>query len=169
MQIYEFIPQFIKTLSAIERWLDKAEAFAKTKPFEPVTLLSARLAPDQYPLVRQIQVACDMAKTGAARLSGKEPPSHPDTEQTIEQIRKRIQTCTAYLKTFKPADFEGAETRTVPLAFMPGKGLAGHDYLVEMVLPNFYFHATTAYAILRHNGVDLGKQDFIGTLNLKDV
>jgi len=170
VSLYESsVPQYAKMLRNLEKWLDKAEAHAQTKKFEPVTLLSARLAPDQYPLVRQIQSACDAAKSGAARLAGQEPPKHPDTEQTWEEIRTRVRTVLAYLESVKPSDFVGAEERVVPLPFMPGKGIFGSDYLVELSLPNFYFHLTTAYAILRHNGVDVGKTDYIGSMKLRDL
>jgi len=170
MSLYEAsIPQFKKMLTNLDKWIEKAVAHAKAKAFDPNVFVTSRLAPDQYPFVRQVQSACDSAKFPAARIAAKEPPKHPDTEQTIEELRARIATVLAYLDTFKPADFEGAEKRIVPLSFMPGKGLAASDYLFEMALPNFYFHVTTAYAILRHNGVDVGKQDYIGSLNLKDV
>ncbi len=157
-----------KMLNNLDVWLDKAVAHAKTKSFDPVVLLGARLAPDQYPLVRQVQIVCDNAKSTAARLAGKEAPKHPDTEQTMDEVRARIRTCTSYLETFKAADFEGADARLVELPFMPGKVIVGSDYLTEMALPNFYFHATVAYSILRHNGVNLGKPDFIGSLNVRD-
>ncbi len=157
-----------KMLNNLERWLEAAVAFAQKKSFDPETLLQARLAPDQYPLLRQIQICADNAKFIASRLSGKEPPKHPDTEKTIEEIRARIHAVTAYLDTFKPEDFAGAESRHVSLPFAEGKYLLGSDYLREMALPNLYFHLTTAYAILRHNGVDVGKRDFLGSLELKD-
>ncbi|HEX7477524.1 MAG TPA: DUF1993 domain-containing protein [Polyangiales bacterium] len=166
---YADVLQAAKMLKNLESWLDKAEAHAKQKKYEPAVLLQARLAPDMYPLTRQIQGACDGAKFLAARLSGQEPPKHPDTEQTLEELRTRIHTVLAYLETFKPSDFAGAETRVVPLGFMPGKGLQAPDFLREMNLPNTYFHLCMAYAILRHNGVDLGKIDFIGSLNLRDI
>jgi hypothetical protein len=162
------IPQFSKLLTNLEAWLDKAEAYAQTKKFDPAVLLGSRLAPDQLPLLRQIQIACDAAKNGSARVTGKQPPSHPDTEQTLEQIRARIKATLAYLATFTAEDFAGAETRKVNV---PGRGklALGQDHLLEQVLPNFYFHVTTAYAILRHNGVDLGKADFLGPLKLHDA
>jgi hypothetical protein len=169
MSLYEAsVPQFKKMLQNLERWLDKGVEYAQKKSFDPAVLLSARLAPDQYPLLRQIQAACDSAKFPSARLSGKEPPKHPDTEQTVDEIRKRIRTVIEYLDTFKPAEFAGAETRKIALSFLEGKVMLGSDYLNEMALPNFYFHVTTAYAILRHNGVDLGKSDFIGSMNVRD-
>jgi len=158
------IPQLSKMLRNLDRWLEKAVEHAKTKNFEPNTLLNARLAPDQYPLVKQIQAACDSAKSAAAHLAGKELPKHPDTEQTLDEIRARIQTCLQFLETIKESDFAGAESRRISLPFLPGKVILGSDYLNEMALPNFYFHITTAYAILRHNGVNVGKIDFIGSL-----
>jgi hypothetical protein len=158
-----------KMLNNLDAWLEKAITHAKARSFDPAILLGARLAPDQYPLVRQVQSACDNAKFAAARLSGKEAPKHPDTEQTMDEVRARIRTCTSYVDTFKGADFEGAEGRAVVLSFLPeGKVISGKDYLTEMALPNFYFHAVTAYSILRHNGVDVGKRDFIGSMTLRD-
>ena len=169
MSLYESsVPQLQKMLTSLEKWLEAAVAYAQTKSFDPNTLLSARLAPDQYPLVRQVQSSCDSAKFAAARLSGKEAPKHPDTEQTMDELRARVRAVVSYLETFKEADFSGAEKRLVALPFLEGKVLLGSDYLTEMVLPNFYFHVTTAYAILRHNGVALGKTDFIGSLKVRD-
>ncbi len=163
------ITQFTKMLENLDRWVDKATQHATAKKFDPAVFVTARIAPDQYNFTRQVQAACDAAKFAAARLSGKEPPKHPDTETTVEELRARIASTVAYLKGFGPADFEGANARIVPLSWMPGKGLAGADYLVELASPNFYFHVTTAYAILRHNGVDLGKVDYIGSINLRDA
>lgn len=154
-------------LRNLERWLDKAEAHATSKGFDVKVLLESRLAPDQFALTRQIQVACDSAKSGAASLAGKTPPKHPDDEQTLDELRARIKKVLDYLETFNEADFEGAETRAITLSFMPGKVIEGRDYLHEMSLPNFYFHLATAYSILRHNGVDVGKNDFIGHLSLR--
>jgi hypothetical protein len=169
MSLYEAsVPQFIKMLQNLGRWLDKAGELAKSKNFDVNTLLQARLAPDQYPLVRQIQSACDSAKFPAARLAAKEPPKHPDTEQTWEEAKQRIASCISFLETLEPADFAGAEKRIIALPFLEGKVVEGSNYLVEMGLPNFYFHVTTAYDILRHNGVALGKMDYIGSLNLRD-
>jgi hypothetical protein len=170
MSLYdETIPQFIKMLRNLDKWLDKAVAHAQAKSFDPQVLVQSRLAPDQYALVRQIQAACDAAKTAAARLTGEEPPRHPDTEQTLEELRARIQTCLAYVESKKPEQFAGAEARPVALPFLPGKLILGADYAHELALPNFYFHLSMAYAILRHNGVNLGKTDFIGGLKLKDA
>jgi uncharacterized protein len=169
MSLYEgSVVQFKKMLVNLDKWLDAGTAYSQKKAFDPSVLVSARLAPDQYPLARQIQAACDAAKFGAARLANKEPPKHPDTEQTVPELKARIQSVITYLDTFKAADFEGAESRKVALPFLEGKVLLGSDYLMEMVIPNFFFHVTTAYAILRHLGVDLGKRDFIGSLNVRD-
>jgi hypothetical protein len=162
------VHQFTKMLNHLDKWLEAGATFAQKKGFDPNTLLSARLAPDQYPLVRQVQSSCDTAKFAAARLTGKEAPKHPDTEQTMDELRARVRTCVAYLETFESADFADSGTRHVDLPFLEGKYLLGSDYLTEMATPNFYFHVTTAYAILRHNGVDVGKRDFIGSLNTKD-
>ncbi len=163
------VAQSSKMLQNLDRWLDKATAHATAKKFEPAVLLQARLAPDQYPLVRQIQAACDSVKFLAARFAGKDPPKHPDTETTFDELRTRIKAVVEYANSFSDKDFEGCETRAIPLGFMPGKGLTGADYAVQMSIPNTYFHITTAYAILRHNGVDVGKTDYMGSLPLIDV
>lgn len=170
MSLYdEIVPVMSKNLAAMDGWLDKALEHAAAKKFEPSVLFGARLAPDQFSFARQVQSACDQTKFAAARIAGKEPPKNADTEQTIEDLKARIATARAYLETFSRADFEGAEQRLVPLFFMPGKAMKAPDYLREYLLPNFYFHATTAYAILRHNGVGVGKRDFVGRLTLQDV
>jgi hypothetical protein len=169
MSLYEYsVPPFKKMLSNVEKWLERAAVHAQGKSFDVNVLVGARLAPDQYPLVRQIQSACDSAKFASARLAGKVPPKHPDTEQTIDELRARLRTCIAWLGTLTPGDFAGAEGRVIALPFLAGKVMVGRDYLTEMALPNFYFHVTTAYAILRHNGVNVGKSDFIGDLSLRD-
>ena len=167
MSLYEqTIPQFKNTLGQLEKWLDAAIEYAKTKSFDPAVLLGSRLAPDQYPLVRQIQSVCDTAKFTPARLTGKEPPKHPDTELTIDELRTRIRAVLEYLDSYKPAEFAGTETAKVALPWLPGKHVLGADYVNQLQLPNFYFHATLAYEILRHNGVPLGKSDFIGHMNV---
>jgi hypothetical protein len=170
MSLYQAsVPQLQKMVRQLGNWLDKATEHAKAKSFDPNVLVAARLAPDQYAFARQVQAACDAAKFAAARLTGKDPPKHPDTEQTFDELRARIQSVVAYLGTFTEADFVGAEKRVIPLPFLQGKGLVAGDYLNEMALPNFYFHVATAYAILRHNGVPLGKTDYIGSLNVRDL
>jgi len=163
------VQQQIRMLENLDRWIEMAVEYAKTKSFDPNVLVQARLAPDQYPFVRQVQAACDTAKFLAARLTGKDPPKHPDTEQTIDELHARIRNVVAYLKTFQEEEFAGTETRVVPLSFMPGKGMLSADYLFEMQTPNFFFHVAHAYAILRHNGVPLGKRNYIGSLTMRDV
>jgi hypothetical protein len=161
---FSAVVEMKKCLSNLDRWIEKGIEHAKKKSFDPSVLVNARLAADMYPLVRQVQSSCDTAKFCAARLTGKEPPKHPDTETTIEELRARIRTVVSYLDTYKAADFDGADTRRVDLPFMEGKSMHGADYLIEMAQPNFFFHLTTAYAILRHNGVDVGKMDYIGEI-----
>ena len=165
---YATITQMQKMLDNLDAWLAKAIEHAKSKSIEPDVLLGCRLIADMYPLVRQVQASCDSAKFAASYLSGKEAPSHPDTEQTMAELRARIRVCLDYLETFKAIDFEGAESRYVTLRFMPTKEISGSDYLTEMAIPNFYFHISTAYGILRQNGVDIGKRDFMGSLNWRD-
>jgi hypothetical protein len=170
MSLYdETVPQFTNMLSNIDAWLDLAVEHGKKKGFDPAVLLTSRLAPDQFHLVRQVQAACDQAKAAAARLTGQEPPKHPDTETTIDELKARTAKVRDYLVTFTPKHFEGAEERLVPLAFMQGKGMRGVDYARQFVLPNFYFHATLVYEILRHNGVDLGKRHFVTNVTLRDL
>jgi len=165
MSLYEAsVPQMKKMLQNLGRWLELATKYATDKGFDPNVFAGARLAPDQYPLTRQVQSSCDTAKFTAARLTGIEAPSHPDTEQTMDELRARVRTAVAYLDTVDPKAFAGAETRRVVLPFLEGQYMSGADYLTEMAFPNFYFHVTTAYAILRHNGVNLGKRDYIGAL-----
>jgi hypothetical protein len=168
MNMFQTIPHFAKMLRNLDHWLEKATAHAKNKSFDADVFVQARLAPDQYPLVRQVQSACDAAKLAAALLSGKDPPAHPDTEKTMTELHTRIQTCIAFLETIKESDFVGAEDRKISPKWLGGKWLRGEDYLLQASNPNFYFHVTTAYAILRHNGVDLGKMDYIGSLPVKD-
>jgi hypothetical protein len=161
------IPIFTKYLTNLGKWLDKAAAVADQKKFEPERFMRARLALDQYDLIGQVQSACDQAKYAAAKMTGKAPPSHPDTETTLGEIRARIKTVLDYLATFKREDFVDCESRAVTYTWMEGKSLRAGDYLDHMALPNFYFHLTTAYAILRHNGVEVGKDDFLGELPFK--
>ena len=163
------IPQMSKLLTGMSSWLDKAVAHATAKKLDPNVFASERLIADMYPLARQVQSAADAAKFAGARLSGKEAPKNPDTETTIDELKARIASTVAFLATVTEADFKDADKRIVPLSFMPGKGLKAADYLNEMAMPNFYFHLTTAYNILRRNGVDIGKMDFMVSMNLIDV
>jgi len=161
------LPAFIKTLGNLQKILDKSAAFADSKKIAPEVLLQSRLAPDMFPLMRQIQIVCDTAKLGAARLTGKEAPVHEDKEVTLADAKARIDSVLTYLKTFKPEDFKGAEERKISQPRWEGKWLTGTEYTLHHVLPNFYFHTTTAYAILRHNGVEIGKKDYLGDMPYK--
>lgn len=164
------VPQVSKILTNMKGWLDKAEAHAKARKFDVNTLLSARLAPDMFPLAQQLQSACDSAKFLAARLGGKQPPRDADTETTVDEIRARIDKTLAFLATINEADFKEAKSRLIQMSYLPeNKRMEAPVYLNQQVLPNFYFHVGMAYAILRHNGVDVGKTDFLGPVPLVDV
>jgi len=167
MSLYLTIREMHKVLGQIPLWLDKAAAHATAKKFDPESMLHWRIAPDMLPLTRQIQFVCDQAKFAASRGAGKDTPSHPDTETTIAELRTRITTVMTYLDTFKATDFDGAADRTLSLPRWEGKKMSALDYVVEHATPNFFFHATTTYLLLRHNGVDIGKRDFLGALNYK--
>ena len=152
-------------------WADRKVAGRRRRARQDQVLRSersarSRLAPDQYPLSRQIQSACDTAKFTPARLTGKEAPKHPDTEQTFDELRTRIHAVLEYIDSYKPADFAGAEAAQVKLPWLDGKYILGADYVSQQQLPNFDFHATLAYEILRHNGVPLGKMDFLGHISV---
>jgi len=164
---FEALGQMKKQLGQIGKWLDAAVAFAKSKSFEPDVFLGLRLAPDQFTFARQVQVACDTAKLAASRLSGKEAPKHEDNEKTIDELRARVAAVIAYLDGFSAKDFENAATVVVTQPRWEGKVMSGADYFREHAQPNFFFHLTTAYSILRHNGVSIGKRDFLGTLSLR--
>lgn len=158
------IPVFIRMLGNLSAILEKAAAHAETKKIDPSVFVNARLAPDMYPLSRQIQIATDMAKGCAARLAGIEIPSYADTESTFPELQERIAKTVDFLQSVSAEQIDGSEERTVTLK-IHGKELnfLGQPYLLNYVLPNFYFHITTAYAILRHNGLEIGKMDFIGS------
>jgi uncharacterized protein len=168
-EMHAQVQQYTKMLKNLDRQLVKAADTAKAKKYDVAVLLEARLAPDMFPLMRQVQSVCDGAKFFAARIAGKDAPKHPDTEHTLEEIRARIQTVIEYLDSFGPEAFNGWESRIVPLGFMPGKGVAAPDWVREFNVPNTYFHLGMAYAILRHNGIDIGKTDFLGSLNIRDL
>jgi hypothetical protein len=167
MTLYPFVLEMKKLLENMGSWLDKAESHAAEKGYDANILLQSRLAPDMFPLVRQFQNACDNAKFAAAFTTGKEPPAHPDTEQTMDEVRARIATVIAYLDGFTAEDFEGTDSRTVGRPRWEGKSMTATDYFLEHAVPNFFFHLTTVYAILRHNGVELGKRDYLGRLNFR--
>jgi len=162
------IIQFAKMLQNLSLCLDKAAAHAASKKFEPTVLLGSRLAPDQFTLLRQIQIACDTAKSGAAQLTSKDAPTHEDREATLDEAKARIAKVIEYLGTFSAKDFAGAEARRISQPRWAGKSLSGSQYAQQHLIPNFYFHVTTAYAILRHNGVDLGKKDYLGPMPFQD-
>jgi hypothetical protein len=164
---HDMFRQFRKQLGQIDKWLDAASAFAKERSFDANLFLEFRLAPDQFPFVRQVQVACDTTKLAAARLTGREAPSHPDTEKTIDELHARLRTAIAYLDGFSAKDFEGAATRVITQPRWEGKTMTGADYFREHVIPNFFFHASQAYALLRHAGVAIGKRDYLGELSLR--
>lgn len=161
---FQQFTQMKKTLGQLDKWLTTAEAYAKTKNFDANVLLQQRLAPDQFPLVRQVQSTCDTAKLGAGRLTGKTMPSHADDETTMEALHARVRSVIELLGGLTENDFAEAATRVITTPRWEGKVMSGQDYFIEHVQPNFFFHATTTYAILRHNGVDVGKKDYLGQL-----
>lgn len=170
MNVYEStVPQLLRMLGQIHLWLNKAQAYAEQKKFDVNVLMNARLAPDQFPFIRQVQVVTDTAKGTASRLAGVDMPKFEDDEKTIDELRARLDKTVAFLKTLEEPQFEKGADRTITLPFMPGKGIKGSDYLTGFALPNFYFHVMTAYSILRHNGVDLGKMDYLGEIKFFDV
>ena len=164
ISIYDqFVPPFTRMLTNLDNVLKKAEADCEARKIDPSVFINGRLAPDMLPLVRQVQIATDHAKGAASRLAGQEAPKWPDDEKTFADLHERVGKAIAHLKTFKPAQFDGAETRSIELKFPNGAmTFNGKDYLLNFAVPNFYFHYVTAYAILRHNGVQIGKGDFIG-------
>jgi uncharacterized protein len=159
------VPVLLQILGSLSKILQKAAAHAEAKKIEPAVLLGARLYPDMFPLTRQVQLVTDHAKGSVARLAGVDIPSYPDTEATFEELQARLAKTVEFLKSFKPAQIDGSEEREIVLTIGGQKmPLKGQTYLVHFALPNFYFHATTAYAILRHSGVEIGKRDFMGAL-----
>ena len=165
MSTYDLtVPAFLQILGALSGLLTKAEAHCKAKNIQPEVLLSARLYPDMFPLTRQIQTVCDFAAKSCARLTGSEVPATQDTEKSFEELRQRIAKTIDYVKAFKPAQFDGADARDVTFPAGPDKSITmkGQQFLSHFSLPNFYFHAVTAHDILRHNGVEIGKRDFMG-------
>ncbi len=162
------VPMAVRSLKNLSAILGKAKSFAEAKKIEESVLLQSRLAIDQFPFARQVQIVCDNAKGTAARLAGVEVPKTEDTEATIAELEARIDATIEFVSSFTEVQFEGSEDRRVAIYFMPGKYMLGFDYVTELALPNFYFHLTTAYSILRHVGMDLGKTDFVGNIDFKD-
>ena len=163
------VAQFTKALNNLSAILDRGAAHAEAKKFDVNVLLNSRLAPDQFNLIRQVQIACDTAKLGVARLIGKveAAPVHPDTETSLPELKARIQSVLDYLAGFTPDDFAGAAERHISQPRWEGKYLTGTEFAIQHAIPNIYFHLTTAYAILRHNGVDVGKKDYLGSMPYK--
>lgn len=166
---FQIFCQMKKTLRQLDTWLDAAAKYAEKKKFNPNVWLELRLAPDQFPFVRQVQAVCDTAKAAASRLSGKEAPKHEDNEKSLDELRARVASVLAYLDGFAEQDFAEAATRSITQPRWEGKTMTGANYFVEHAVPNFFFHATTAYQILRHNGVDVGKRDFLGALTFNNA
>lgn len=166
ISIYDFsIPVLSRGLTNMSAVLDKAAAHAAAKKFDPAVLAQARLFPDMHPLVRQVQIACDTAKGAGARLAGIEPPKHEDTETTFADLKARIAKTVDFLKTVTAAQVKDAESRNIEIKFPSGSWkFTGLAYLTDFVLPNFYFHEAMVYALLRKNGVEIGKGDFLGAI-----
>lgn len=164
LSMYEAsIPAFNQMLSALSGVLDKADAFATAKKLDPSVLPGTRLCPDMFPLARQVQIACDFAKGTAARLAGVDSPNYANTEKTFPELKERIAKTLAFLAALKPGQIDGSEAKDISLKVGPQEmHFKGQPYLINFALPNFYFHVTSAYSILRANGVDLGKMDYMG-------
>lgn len=167
LSIYQIsIPVFVRSLTNLRNILAKGAAHAQAKKIDEAAFMQARLAPDMFPFTSQVHIATDMARGGAARLAGGEPPKYEDTEQTFAELIARVEKTIAYIQSLPQSQFDGAESRTItrPVRGQP-KQFTGINYLQQFIIPNLYFHATAAYALLRHNGVEVGKADFIGPLD----
>ena len=170
MTYYLVIRQMARTLKNLDGVLDKAMKQAEARKYDVNNFCQARLFPDMLPFIAQVRIACDHAKSAAANLAGKEPPRHEDNETTVADLRGRIAKCLAYLDTLTASDFEKTKPDTlIRLPNRPGKAIPAEEYLLARQLPNFFFHATTAYDILRHGGIEIGKSDFLGPLGFIDV
>ena len=163
---YQVIAQCAQSLKNLETCLDKAEQYAAAKKFDVGVLMTSRLAPDMHDFIYQVQSACDYVKAAAAWLSGQTPPRHEDSEKTVGELRARIRKTIAFVESVTEAQYAGASAQKVKLSWAPGQVIGGGDYLLQITIPNVYFHLAMAYAILRHNGVDVGKRDFLGPINL---
>lgn len=162
------VPVFTKMLENLSRILEKGLAEAAEKGISEADLLASRLAPDMFPLVKQVQIASDNAKGCVGRLTGTEIPAMPDTETTVAELQARITATISFIKSVPQDAFLNAADTKPTLPYYPGKHFTGYSYLTEFALPNFFFHCTAAYAILRKEGVGLGKSDYVGTLSLQD-
>ncbi|WP_407150909.1 DUF1993 family protein [Bradyrhizobium sp. ORS 86] len=165
MSFYDaVVPAYLQMLNSLTGLLTKAEAYCEAKKIQPEVLLGSRLYPDMLPLTKQVQLVCDHASRGCARLTHSEVPSTPDTETTFAELKQRLAKTIDYVKSFTPAQFEGADAKDVTFPIGVGRTmtLKGQQFLSAFSFPNFYFHAVTAHGILRHNGVEIGKRDFLG-------
>lgn len=168
LSVYDItIPQYITSLEALKNITKKGHDHFSAKKVDFSVVMQTRLAPDQFPFVKQVQIATDNAKALAARLTQSEAPKFEDNEKSYEDLQMRLDKTISYLKTVNPEKFAGWEKLTVSFPWYPGHHLSAKDYVIQHALPNFYFHVTTAYAILRENGVDVGKGDFLGAQNWK--
>ena len=158
-------PRFVNILTNLSAILDKAQAHVDARKIDPAALTTYRLFPDMHPMTRQVQIACDAAKGAVARLAGVESPKHEDTEQTLTELKARIAKTIEFIKSIKPAQIDGSEDKAIKITFPSGatREFTGQSLLLTNALPNFYFHCTTAYDILRQCGIELGKRDFMGT------
>ncbi len=167
---YLIIRQFARSLKSLDAILAKAQKHAETRQFDPDNYFGLRLFPDMLPFSAQVRIACDTAKATAANLSGKEAPKHEDNEKTFAELRSRIAKCLAYLDTFTESDFANVNPDAlIKFPNRPGKAMRAREYLITRQIPNFYFHVTTAYDLLRSNGVELGKADYLEPLNYVDA
>jgi hypothetical protein len=158
------VPVFLRGYTNLSDILSKAAAYATAKKIDPTVLISARLYPDMFPLSKQVQIASDIVKGGIARLAGVEVPSYADTETSFAELQTRLSKTADFLKTFKPEQIDGSETKNITLKVGGNEmSFAGQSYLLDFVIPNFFFHSSTVYAILRHNGLEIGKKDFLGS------
>ncbi len=169
--IYDFtLPVFVKFLNALDLMLVKAEDFLKEKGLDEAALLDLRLAPDMFPFVKQVQIVCDNAKGTSARLAGVEVPSHADDEKSLVELRARVKKTLDFLATLSEEQFAEGATRQITLPYFPGQYMTGFDYMREYAIPNFFFHLTTTYALLRKEGMNIGKTDYMGgSLPLKNL
>jgi hypothetical protein len=168
--IYTYtVPLFIKSLGGLKTVLTKAEAHAKEAGINEADFLADRLAPDMFPLSQQVQIACDNAKGATARLAGVEAPKFEDNEKTFAELQSRIDKTIEFMNSVSETSFEGAATRQIVLPYVPGKYMTGFDYVREYVLPNFFFHVVTAYALVRKNGTPIGKMDYANNPTFRDI
>lgn len=164
---YLAIRQFARSLKNLDTILGKAVSYAEARKFDVNNFVALRLFPDMLPLAAQVRIATDMAKAAAANLGGKEAPKFEDNEQTVEELRARVRRCITFLESFSESDFQNVNAKTiVKIPFPAGKALYAEEYLFGRQIPNFFFHVTTAYNLLRQGGVEVGKLDFIGSLDL---